>query len=68
LIIWFKVSQVTSSRNDAKVKAHVAFLIKIKREEVATLIIIQAQVEEVPLYLILNLGMPLYQEGCYMDC
>jgi hypothetical protein len=54
--------------NDAEIKAHVAALMKIKREEVTTFIIIQAQVEEVHFYLILSLGTSFYQERCYMDC
>jgi hypothetical protein len=44
----------------------VATLMKLKRNEVATSIIIQAQVEEMYFYLILSLGIPVYQEGCYM--
>jgi hypothetical protein len=68
LIIWIEASQVTSSRNDVKVKAHVATLMKMKRRKVATLIIMQALVEEMYFCLILNLGMPLYQEGYYIDC
>jgi hypothetical protein len=38
-----------------------------KRDEVATINIVQAQVEELFLYLILSVGMPLYQEGYNMD-
>jgi hypothetical protein len=49
-------------------KAHAAVLMMIKRKEVATFIIMQAQVEEEFLCLILSLGMLLYQERCYMDC
>jgi hypothetical protein len=33
-------------RYDAKAKAHVATLMKSKRNEVATIIIVQAQIEE----------------------
>jgi hypothetical protein len=39
----------------------------MKRRKVATLIIMQALVEEMYFCLILNLGMPLYQEGYYID-
>jgi hypothetical protein len=41
---------------------------KSKRDEVAIINIVQAQVEE--LYFIFNLEyrLPLYQEGYHMDC
>jgi hypothetical protein len=41
---------------------------KSKGDEVATINIVQAQIEE--LYFIFNLEyrLPLYQEGYYMDC
>jgi hypothetical protein len=41
---------------------------KLKRDEVAIINIVQAQVEE--LYFIFNLEyrLPLYQEGYHMDC
>jgi hypothetical protein len=60
LIIWIKVSQVTSSRNDAKVKAHITTLMKIKRREVATFILMQTHVEEMYFCLILSLDRLLY--------
>jgi hypothetical protein len=41
---------------------------KSKRDVVATINIVQAQVEELCLYLILSIDMPLYQEGYHMDC
>jgi hypothetical protein len=41
---------------------------KSKRDEVATINIVQAQVEELYFYLILSIGVPLYQEGYHMDC
>jgi hypothetical protein len=37
---------------------------KSKRNEVARINIVQAQVEEMFLYSILSLGTPYYQEGC----
>jgi hypothetical protein len=50
---------------DAQARKNVATLMKAKRNKVTTLIIMQAQVEEIRFYLILSLGMPLYQEGFY---
>jgi hypothetical protein len=53
---------------DAKARSHVATLMKSKRNEMATLNNIQAQIKEI--YFIFNLecGMSLYQEGYNMDC
>jgi hypothetical protein len=41
---------------------------KSKRDVVATINIVQVQVEGCGLYLILSVGLPLYQEGYHMDC
>jgi hypothetical protein len=41
---------------------------KSKRDEVARFNIVQPQVEQKYLYLILSIGMSLYQEGYHIDC
>jgi hypothetical protein len=41
---------------------------KSKRNEVARINIVQAQVKEMYFMFILSIGMLLYQEGYYMDC
>jgi hypothetical protein len=53
---------------NAEARSSVATLMKSKGDEVATINIVQAQIEE--LYFIFNLEyrLPLYQEGYYMDC
>jgi hypothetical protein len=51
-----------------KARSIVATLMKSKRDEVARINIVQAQVQE--LYFMFNLEyrLPLYQEGYHMDC
>jgi hypothetical protein len=49
-------------------RSNVATLIKSKRNEVARINLVQAQVEKCILYFILSIGRPLYQEGYHMDC
>jgi hypothetical protein len=46
----------------------VATLMKSKRDEVATIILCRLKLKKCILYLILSIGMPLCQEGCYIDC
>jgi hypothetical protein len=41
---------------------------KSKRDEVATTNLCKLKLEKCILYLILSIGMTLYQEGCYIDC
>jgi homoserine trans-succinylase len=55
-------------RVKAKARSSVAILMKSKRDEVAIINIVKAQVEE--LYFIFNLEyrLPLYQEEYYIDC
>jgi hypothetical protein len=40
---------------------------KSKISEVATINLVQAQIEEMSLYLILSVALLLYQEGCHLD-
>jgi hypothetical protein len=44
-----------------------ATLMKSKRDEVATITLCKLKLKKCILYLILSIGMPLYQEGCYID-
>jgi hypothetical protein len=67
LTIRFEVIQVTTLRVSAKARSHVAIFMKSKRNEVTTINIVQTQVEKCILYVILSVGMPLYQEGYHMD-
>jgi hypothetical protein len=46
----------------------VAALMKSKRDEVATVTLCKLKLKKYILYLILSIGMLLYQEGCYIDC
>jgi hypothetical protein len=41
---------------------------KLKRDDVATIILYKLKLKKYILYLTLNICMPLYQEGCYVDC
>jgi hypothetical protein len=41
---------------------------KSKRDEVATITLCKLKLKKCILYLILSIGMPLYQEECYIDC
>jgi hypothetical protein len=41
---------------------------KLKRDVVATINIMQSQVEELSFIFDLSVDMPLYQEGYHMDC
>jgi hypothetical protein len=54
-------------RVNAKARSIVATLMKWKRDEVAILNIVQAQVEELYFIFILKYRLPLYQEGYHMD-
>jgi hypothetical protein len=53
LIIWLKYSKSQTLKVNAKARTHMTTLIKAKRNEVATINIVQAQVEE--MYFICNL-------------
>jgi hypothetical protein len=63
-----KYSKSQPLKVNAKARSNVATLIKSKRNEVVTINLVQAQVEEIHFYLMLSIGMPLYQEGYHMDC
>jgi hypothetical protein len=41
---------------------------KSKRDEVTTIILYKLKLKKCILYLTLSIGMPLYQEGCYIYC
>jgi hypothetical protein len=63
-----KYSKSQPSRVNVQARSSVAILTNSKRDEVATINIVQSQVEE--LYFIFNLEyrFPLYQKGYHMDC
>jgi hypothetical protein len=46
----------------------VVTLMKSKRDKVATITLCKLKLKKYILYLILSIGMSLYQEGCYIDC
>jgi hypothetical protein len=52
----------------AKTRSSVATLMKSKRDKVATITLCKLKLKKCTIYLILSIGMPLYQEGCYIDC
>jgi hypothetical protein len=51
-----------------KTRSSVATLMKSKWDEVATIILCKIKLKKCIFYLILSIGVPLYQEGCYIDC
>jgi hypothetical protein len=55
-------------RVNAKTKLSVATLMKSKKDEMATITLCKLKLKKYILYLILSIGMSLYQEGCYIDC
>jgi hypothetical protein len=55
-------------RVNAKIRSSVATLMKLKRDEVATITLYKLKLKKCILYLTLSIGMSLYQEGCYIDC
>jgi hypothetical protein len=55
-------------RVNAKIRSSVATLMKSKRDEVVTITLCKLKLKKYILYLILSIGMPLYQEGCCIDC
>jgi hypothetical protein len=55
-------------RVNAKTRSSAATLMKSKRDEVAATTLCRLKLKKCILYLILSIGMPLYQEGCYIDC
>jgi hypothetical protein len=55
-------------RVNVKTRSSVATLMKSKRNEVTTITLCKLILKKCILYLILSIDMPLYQEGCYIDC
>jgi hypothetical protein len=53
---------------NGKTRSSVATLMKSKRDEVATITLCKLKLKKCILYWTLSIGMPLYQEGCYIDC
>jgi hypothetical protein len=45
-----------------------ATLMKSKIDEVGTITLCKLKLKKYILYLTLSIGMPLYQDGCYIDC
>jgi hypothetical protein len=54
-------------RVNAKIRSSVTTLMKSKRDEVTTITLCKLKLKKYILYLILSIGMLLYQEGCYID-
>jgi hypothetical protein len=55
-------------RVNTKIRLNVATLMRLKRDEVATITLCKLKLKKCILYLILGISMSLYQEGCYIDC
>ena len=55
-------------RVNAKTRSSVATLMKSKRDKVTTITLCKLKLKKCILYLILSIGMSLYQERCYVDC
>jgi hypothetical protein len=54
-------------RVDAKTRSSVTTLMKSKGDEVTIITLCKLKLKKCILYLTLSIGMPLYQEGCYID-
>jgi hypothetical protein len=55
-------------RVNAKIRSSVTTLMKSKRDGAATITLSKLKLKKCILYLTLSIGMPLYQDGCYIDC
>jgi hypothetical protein len=53
-------------RVNAKTRSSVATLMKSKRDEVTTITLFKLKLKKYILYLTLSIGMPVYQQGCYI--
>jgi hypothetical protein len=63
-----KYSKSQPQRVDAEARSNVTTLIKSKRNNVARINMVQAQVEDVVFIFNLEYRLLLYQEGYHMDC
>jgi hypothetical protein len=63
-----KYSKSQPRRVNVKARSNVAILMKLKRNEVVRIQIVQAQVEEIVFIFNLEYRLPLYQEGYHKDC
>jgi hypothetical protein len=63
-----KYSKSQTLRVNTEARSNVTTLMKSKRNEVARINIVQAQVQEMHFILNLEYGLLLYQEGYHMDC
>jgi hypothetical protein len=64
ILTWF----ITCGLILTKKELSVATLMKSKRDEVATITLCKLKLKKYILYLILSIGMSLYQERWYIDC
>jgi hypothetical protein len=55
-------------RVNVKTRSSVTTLMKSKRDKVITITLCKLKLKKCILHLTLSIGMPLYQEGCYIDC
>jgi hypothetical protein len=65
--LW-SISSHNLLRVNDKTRSSVATLMKLKRDEVTTITLCKLKLKKCILYLTLSICMPLYQEGCYIDC
>jgi hypothetical protein len=63
-----KFSKSQPRRVNAKARSNVANLVKSKRNKVARINMVQAQVEEVVFIFNLEYRLSFYQEGYQMNC
>jgi hypothetical protein len=63
-----KYSKSQTLRVNTEARSNVTTLMKSKRNEVARINIVQAQVQEMHFILNLEYGLLLYQAGYHMDC
>jgi hypothetical protein len=67
MIIWCEVFKSQPRRINAKARSNVTTIMKSKRNKVARINLVQAQVEKVVFLFNLEYRLPLYQEGYHMD-
>jgi endonuclease I len=64
----YEVLQVTTSKSQCKARSIVETLMKSKRNKVARIKIVQAQVKEVVFIFNLEYRLSFYQKGYHKDC
>jgi CRP-like cAMP-binding protein len=67
-LYYVKYSKSQPRRINAKARSSVATLMKLKRDKWRDQLLCNLKLNKSILYLILSIGMSLYQEGYHIDC